>query len=89
MTGRQLGYGAGYDSPGFTKGPGGRLGRGFRGRGRGFFWYRPNVAPEAMPELLSRPDELDTIKSEVRDLKNTLASILKRLDNLNAKENEK
>jgi hypothetical protein len=36
MTGRQLGYGAGYDSPGYTRAAGGRLGRGFWGRGAGF-----------------------------------------------------
>jgi len=89
MTGRQLGYGAGYDSPGYTKGSGGGLGRLFRGRGRGFFWSRQNVAPENMPESLSRADELGTIKSEVRDLKDTLSSILERLDNLNSKEDEK
>ena len=36
MTGRGLGYCAGYDSPGFTKGIGRGLGRGLaRGRGRG------------------------------------------------------
>ena len=35
-TGRGLGYCAGYDSPGFTKGPGRGMGRGFgRGYGRG------------------------------------------------------
>ena len=89
MTGRQLGYGAGYDSPGYTKGPGGGLGRGFRGRGRGFFWGRQDVAPEDMRGSLSRTDELGTIKSEVRDLKNTLSSILERLDNLNPKEDKK
>ncbi len=91
MTGRQLGYGAGYDSPGYTKGTGGGggLGRGFRGRGRGFFWSRPAAAPEDMRESLSPADELGTIKSEVRELKNTLSSILKRLDNLNSKEDEK
>ena len=89
MTGRQLGYGAGYDSPGFTKVPGGGLGRGFRGRGRGFFWSRQNVAPEDMPGSLSRTDELGTIKSEMRDLKNTLSSILERLDNPNSIEDEK
>jgi len=49
MSGRALGYCAGYDSPGFTKGvPRGRgfgFGRGFGrglgrglGRGRGFWW---------------------------------------------------
>jgi len=36
MTGRQLGYGAGFDNPGYTKGAGVRLGRGFFGRGAGF-----------------------------------------------------
>ncbi|HPR32261.1 MAG TPA: DUF5320 domain-containing protein [Prolixibacteraceae bacterium] len=47
MTGRKLGYCAGYDSPGYTKGFGGGGGRGFgfgsgfgsgtgRGRGMGF-----------------------------------------------------
>jgi hypothetical protein len=38
-TGRGLGYCAGYDTPGYTKGPGMGLGRGWgggRGRGR---WY--------------------------------------------------
>ncbi|MFO8018759.1 MAG: DUF5320 domain-containing protein [Promethearchaeia archaeon] len=37
MTGRGLGYCAGYSTPGYTKGGGLGLGRGFRGgRGRGF-----------------------------------------------------
>lgn len=89
MTGRQLGYGAGYNSPGFTKGSGGGLGRGFRGRGRGFFWSRPAVVPGDMPGSLSRTDELGTIKSEMRDLKDTLSSILERLDNFNSKEDKK
>ena len=89
MTGRQLGYGAGFNSPGYTKGAGGGLGRGFRGRGRGFFWSRPAVVPEPMSESLSRTDELGTIKSEVRELKNTLASILERLDSLNSTEHKK
>ncbi len=89
MTGRQLGYGAGYDSPGYTKGAGGGLGRGFHARGRGFFWSRQNLTPEDMHGTLRRTDELDTIKSEMRDLKNTLSSILERLNNLNSKEDEK
>ena len=89
MTGRQLGYGAGYDSPGYTKGPGGGFGRGFRGRGRGFFWSRPAVAPEDMAGSLSRTDELGTIKAEVWELKNTLSSILYRLDNFNSKKDKK
>ena len=44
-TGRALGYCAGYDSPGFTKGPGRGMGRGFGagigfGYGRGQAWGR-------------------------------------------------
>lgn len=36
VTGRRLGYCAGFDSPGFTKSAGGRMGRGFAfGRGMG------------------------------------------------------
>ncbi|MFX1597102.1 MAG: DUF5320 domain-containing protein [Promethearchaeota archaeon] len=39
MTGRALGYCAGYDTPGYTKGPG--MGFGFgRGWGRGRGWWR-------------------------------------------------
>ncbi len=62
MTGRGLGYCAGYSSPGYTKGPGmgmawgwGR-GRGFRGYGRGMAWgrgrgwgFRAYVPPVAAP----------------------------------------
>ncbi len=45
MTGRALGYCAGYDTPGYTKGPGMGLGRGFgggrgMGYGRGIGWGR-------------------------------------------------
>ncbi len=43
MTGRALGYCAGYSTPGYTRGPGmgwGRgRGRGYWGRGRGRGWY--------------------------------------------------
>jgi len=39
MTGRALGYCAGYDTPGYVRGPGMGLGRGFgRGRGLGYGW---------------------------------------------------
>lgn len=88
MTGRQLGYGAGYDSPGYTKGPGMGIGRGFfgrgrnlfgRGRGQGFFWTRRDVAPEEIREIPSRNDELSNIKAEVQSIKSSLSSILERL----------
>ncbi|MBA7691919.1 hypothetical protein ES703_100475 [subsurface metagenome] len=43
MTGRGLGYCAGYDTPGYTRGPGMGLGRGWGrggGYGRGLAWRR-------------------------------------------------
>jgi hypothetical protein len=60
MTGRGLGYCAGYSTPGYTKGPGMGLGRGWgRGRGRGFGrgiawgrgygWRAPGYAPYSAP----------------------------------------
>ncbi|MFX1436442.1 MAG: DUF5320 domain-containing protein [Promethearchaeota archaeon] len=56
-TGRSLGYCAGFDTPGYTKGPGMGLGRGWGrgwgiGYGRGFgygrgrgWWYRGPIYP--------------------------------------------
>jgi len=43
MTGRGLGYCAGYSTPGFTKGPGMGMGWG-RGRGRGAWGYGRGMA---------------------------------------------
>ncbi|MHA1343713.1 MAG: DUF5320 domain-containing protein [Promethearchaeota archaeon] len=40
MTGRGLGYCAGYSTPGYMKGPGLGWGRGWWGRGRGLGWGR-------------------------------------------------
>jgi len=81
MTGRQLGYGAGYESPGYTKGGGRGMGRGFwsRGFGRGFFWSRQPAAPEEIRQATPSTDEMGAIKSEVQSLKNSLNSILERL----------
>ena len=56
MTGRGLGYCAGYSTPGYTKGPGmgwGRgygLGRGWRGGGGGCGWrFYPGPSDVALP----------------------------------------
>jgi hypothetical protein len=58
MTGRGLGYCAGYSTPGYTKGVGRGFGRGFgrgwgrgRGRGRGYGrgFYAPYYAPTVVP----------------------------------------
>jgi hypothetical protein len=91
MTGRQLGYGAGYDSPGYTRGPGRGWGRGIygRGRGRGFFWAKRAFAQEFLPKTPIMSVELSAIKSEVQDLKNNLASVLDRLNMLAAQKEKK
>jgi len=93
MTGRQLGYGAGYNSPGFTKGPGGGLGRGFFGRGsrfgrgyrRGFF----NWDWRASESVENQPDSINQLKSEIQYLQNGLTSIQERLNTLTVKEEDK
>ena len=86
MTGRQLGYGAGFDSPGFTQ----RIGFG-RGRGRGFGlgagfrnrnFYRNTQPISSEPELIQ-------IKEEVGFLKNSLNSLVERLDSMTEKETQK
>ena len=83
MTGQQLGYGAGFDSPGFKqrfgfgrrRGRGLSLGSGFRNRN----FYR-NTLP------ISSEPELNQIKEEVGFLKNSLSSLLKRLDSMTEKD---
>jgi hypothetical protein len=90
MTGRQLGYGAGYDSPGYTKGSGWGAGRGFFGRGRGFFGRRFFYRDWSLPEPVeSQSDSINQIKSDVQVLQNGLASLLERLKKFTAKDEEK
>jgi len=88
MTGRQLGYGAGYNSPGYMRGPGRGFGRGYFGRGRGrrFFWARHTYLPEDIRETTADADEMNFLQSEVQDLKNSLATILERLNKLAPEE---
>ncbi|MBN1408705.1 MAG: DUF5320 domain-containing protein [Calditrichaceae bacterium] len=96
MTGRQLGYGAGYDSPGYTKGPGMGMGRGFFGRGRAFFgrggggyrffWNRSDVPAPA--EKTAQSYDVDMLRSEVEGLKNSLSAVLDKLNALTSKKNE-
>jgi len=100
MTGRGLGYGGGYDTPGYTKGPGRGLGlglgfgrgRGFFGRGpglglgRGYFWQRQEVAPT---ENVKSADSIERIAADVRALQNGLNSLLERLGKLTEKNEDK
>jgi hypothetical protein len=91
MTGRQMGYGAGYDSPGYIRGLGRGFGRGYFGRGRGrrFFWARHTDLPEVIPETTGYAGEMSFLQSEVQDLKNSMATILERLNKLAPEEKKK
>lgn len=83
LTGRQLGYGAGYDSPGFVKAVGRSRGWGAgrgRGQGRGYFWQGQASAPVDLPAEPVHFDELNTIKAEMAELKSNVSSILKILN---------
>ena len=96
MTGRGLGYCAGYDSPGFTKGVsrgggGFEVGRGFGGGfGRGFRggfqsgYYRMPVAPQYNPVQQTPEQELASLKQNADYLKQDLESINKRIDELSS-----
>ena len=94
MTGRQLGYGAGYDSPGYTKGSGRNWGRGFFGRGRGFFGrgfgFRAFGRGWAEPATMgAQPDDMLQLKSDVNALQSGFHSLLDRLDKLIARDEDK
>ncbi|WP_429413032.1 DUF5320 domain-containing protein [Roseimarinus sediminis] len=92
MTGRSLGYCAGYDSPGFTSGFGGGRGqgRGFgsggqgrgsggrRGRGRGFAF---NAGYTNAPQTNSN-DEILNLKAQAESLKKAQEEIERRLKDL-------
>lgn len=101
MTGRGMGYCAGYDSPGFTKvfgggfgrgaGYGRGMGRGFRG-GRGREWFGSGISG-FMPSFPwfsspSKEDEIQHLKSQSESLKQTQKDIEKRISDLE-KEKDK
>lgn len=94
MTGRRMGYCAGFNMPGFMN-PGFGFGR-RRGRGRGFwwrgwrhwgpFWGGPFWAWNP-PIWASEPEaEKDMLKNQAKILEQELAEIKKRIDELEAKK---
>ncbi|MFW9940415.1 MAG: DUF5320 domain-containing protein [Candidatus Thorarchaeota archaeon] len=99
-TGRGLGYCAGYDTPGYTKGPGMGLGRGwgrgrggFRGRGfgygRGWGWdygspFYSRYAP-VVPSQISPENQLSMLKQEKDYLETELNSIKSAIDDISKK----
>ena len=89
-TGRQLGFCADYDHPGYARSPGWGLGRGFFrhgvGRGRGFFRSRP------LDDWLEQgytTDEVDALRSDVRELKDKMALLMDQIDKLAPKKESK
>jgi len=87
MTGRQLGYGAGFNTPGYMQrfGFGGGRGRG-RGLGMGLgLGYRNRYYNRNVQFNASEP-EISQIKEEVNFLKNTVDSLLERLNRVNKED---
>ncbi|HHE38598.1 MAG TPA: hypothetical protein ENL20_08510 [Candidatus Cloacimonetes bacterium] len=104
MTGRGLGYCAGYDSPGFTRGlprGGAGYGRGFgrgfgRGYGRGFGGGYRNRNRAYFNEYGTPPadyypdvSEKTLIENDMKILKEQLKSMEKRLSELTSGKEEK
>jgi hypothetical protein len=96
MTGRQRGFCAGYDSPGWVNPePGFRPRQGFRrrfGRGFGRRWFSPG-APQYNPpqeagkqEIASLESESRQIEQEQASLRGELEAVKKRLRELQQKE---
>ncbi|MCF8360692.1 MAG: DUF5320 domain-containing protein [Prolixibacteraceae bacterium] len=98
MTGRGLGYCAGYDSPGYTKGFGGGMGRGRGfgggigrggGMGRGRFFGNMgwgNYPNQGINPTYSRDDEIRNLKAQAESLKQTQNDIERRLKELGKEE---
>jgi len=93
-TGRTLGFCAGYDTPGYVKGFGGGMGRGFgfgrgMGRGRGFgrglhFGWPFNGFFQGSPwtQAVSKDDEIKLLKSQAEALKHSQNDVERRLKEL-------
>ncbi len=96
-TGRAMGYCYGFDSPGYTKGPGRGMGRGGRsgygrgmGRGQGFMagrgqgFYGQGFAPGYPVErpAINKDEEIRMLKSQIDYLSNAQKNIEKRLSEL-------
>jgi hypothetical protein len=81
MTGRGMGYCAGFDTPGYTNvGVGRGMGRGLA-RGRGFAW-RARVIQAQQPAVITEKQEkqyleqeLNLLKQEIKDVENRLKEI--------------
>lgn len=97
MTGRGMGFCAGYSVPGYANFGGGRgmgmgmgMGRGGRmGRGRGFgqgfgqgFGWAGNVNPYPAPQPPTAEQELEALKGQVSYFENSLKETKQRIEEL-------
>ncbi len=102
MTGRGLGYCAGYDTPGYTKGFGiGRAWGGGRGRGLGYGrgWgyripvysppgvYAPVYTPGIIPKI-SPENQLSLLKQDKEYLESEMTGIKSAIDDISKKITE-
>ncbi|MFX1392978.1 MAG: DUF5320 domain-containing protein [Promethearchaeota archaeon] len=100
MTGRALGYCAGYDTPGYFKGPGMGLGR---GSGRGGGWRRwgglryGNIWGYGIPTLVPPPvysptitpeTQLGMLKQEKQYLESDLEGLKSAIDDISKRIEE-
>ena len=87
MTGRGMGYCAGYPAPGFMNpGPGFGFGRGWgrgfgRGLGRRRFWGYP-YGPYPYQPQITKKEEKELLEDEMADLEEELKAIKERLAEL-------
>jgi len=96
-TGRAIGYCHGFDSPGYTKGPGRVAGRGCRagygrgmGRGQGFMtgkgrgFYGQGFIPGYHAEIqaMNKDEEIKILKSQIDYLSTEQKKIEQRLNEL-------
>ena len=84
MTGRGMGFCAGFNSPGFMNGEFGRgMGRGF-GRGRGFAWRARamQVMPIQQPAVITEKQEKQFLEQELTALREEMKEIEERLKEL-------
>jgi len=78
MTGRRMGYCAGFDTPGFVQEFGGR-GFGFRrGFGRGFGRFGFGV-PFVQPQVITEKEEKKILQEDLQVLREEVEEIEKRL----------
>ena len=81
MTGRAMGYCAGFNTPGFMNAGFGRgMGRGF-GRGRGFAFRQAIIQPQviAQPKVITEAQEKELLKQELETIKAEQTEIQARL----------